>query len=292
MGVGTGVVARGIGECYRLGRTWEVGMERLSGLLDGLWVDYSKLNPQAGLIHGLLEGRGESVVNDHVAFRTFRVPGLDIEAMARPFVAEGYRAAGSYVFKEKKLDAVHYEHPNGALPKIFISQLHLEELSEGARSMLMGLINQVPAGFTGRRDWVCGGRPWDLEFSTFEALERESEYAAWMSSFGFRVNHFTVLFNRLRTFPHLGALNDFLVANGFALNTMGGVIKGSPGELLEQSSTMASTVSASFKDGARRVPGCYYEFARRYRLPNGTMFQGFNAKSADKIFQSTDRTER
>jgi hypothetical protein len=264
----------------------------LGRLLDRLWEDYSALNPQAGRIHDLLEARGEEVRNDHVAFRTFRHPGLDIEAMAKPFVAEGYKPMGSYIFKEKKLDAVHYEHPDGALPKIFISQLHLEELSQGARSMLLGLINQIPADFTARPDWVCGGRPWNLDFSTFEALERESEYAAWMSSFGFRVNHFTVLANDLKTFPDLPSLNRFLESQGFTLNAMGGVIKGSPAEYLEQSSTMASVVSAPFRDGPRKVPGCYYEFALRYPLPDGKLFQGFNAKSADKIFQSTDRTVR
>ncbi len=31
------------------------------------------------------------------------------------------------------------------------------------------------------------------------------------------------------------------------------------------------------------------EFAHRYPLPNGNLFQGFVAKSADKIFESTNR---
>ena len=37
-----------------------------------------------------------------------------------------------------------------------------------------------------------------------------------------------------------------------------------------------------------RVPSCYYEFARRYPLPSGELFQGFVPASADKIFESTD----
>lgn len=266
--------------------------DNLDILLQTLWEDYSDINPQAGQIHGLLEKRGETVVNDHIAFRTFAYPGIDISAMAAPFLAEGYLASGAYRFPEKKLDAVHYEHPEAGRPKIFISQLHMEELSAGARSMLLGLINQIPSGFTFAKDWICGGRPWNLDFSTFEALERESEYAAWMSAFGFRVNHFTVFANALHTFPSLAALNDFLRAEGFRLNTMGGEIKGSPREYLEQSSTLASEVEAEFRGGRRRVPGCYYEFARRYPLPDGRLFQGFNAKSADKIFQSTDRSAR
>lgn len=264
----------------------------LGDLLNRLWVDYSALNPQAPQVHRLLESRGETVINDHVAFRTFAHPGIDIPAMAAPFLAAGYQARGAYEFPEKKLDAVHYEHPDASLPKIFISQLHMDRLSQGARSMLLGLINQIPSDFTFKRDWICGGRPWELDFSTFEALERESEYAAWMSAFGFRVNHFTVLANALHTFPTLAALDDFLRAQGFRLNAIGGEIKGSPQELLEQSSTLASEVEVSFQGGRHVVPGCYYEFARRYPGPDGRLFQGFNARSANRIFQSTDRSAR
>jgi hypothetical protein len=267
-------------------------MDTLQHLLDRLWRDYSSLNPQAGRIHALLEARGEAIVNDHVAFRTFAHPGMDIQAMAAPYVALGYKPGGDYVFTEKKLTAVHYQHPDPAHPKIFISQIHLDKLGPGARSMLLGLINQIPGGFLSRPDWSTGGRPWDLDFSTYEALGRESEYAAWMSAFGFRVNHFTVFANSLRTFPTLSSLNDFLKANGFLLNASGGEIKGDPGIFLEQSSTLANETEVAFKDGKHKVPACYYEFARRYPMPNGQLFQGFNDKSADKIFESTDRKAR
>ncbi|HKP94223.1 MAG TPA: DUF1338 domain-containing protein [Fibrobacteria bacterium] len=267
-------------------------MGTLQDLLDLLWRDYSALNPQARRIHDLLEGRGETIVNDHIAFRTFAYPGMDVKAMAAPYVALGYRPGGEYVFPEKKLTAVHYRHPDPLIPKIFISQIHLDLLSAGSRSMLLGLINQVPREFLARPDWSAGGRPWNLDFTVFEALERESEYAAWMSAFGFRANHFTVFANALRTFPHLSALNDFLKARGFRLNASGGEIKGNPGIFLEQSSTLANEADAPFRDGVRKVPGCYYEFARRYPMPDGALFQGFNDKSADKIFESTDRKSR
>ena len=43
-------------------------------LFDKLWAQYAKLTPQAQKIRSLLEERGEHVVNDHVAFRTFDDP--------------------------------------------------------------------------------------------------------------------------------------------------------------------------------------------------------------------------
>ena len=267
-------------------------MDDLTRLFDRLWRDYSAINPQAGRIHALLEARGEAIQNDHVAFRTFAHPGLGIDAMAAPFVGLGYLPAEDYVFAEKKLTARHYRHPDAHRPKVFISQLHMEKLSAGARSMLLGLINQIPAGFTARPEWIAAGRPWTIGYGTYEALGRESEYAAWMSAFGFRANHFTVFANSLRTFPGLAGLNHFLKANGFRLNASGGEIKGSPAIRLEQSSTLASEATVDFADGPRIVPGCYYEFALRHPMPDGGLFQGFNEKSADKIFESTDRAAR
>jgi Domain of unknown function (DUF1338) len=267
-------------------------MGTLPDLLSKLWDDYSGLNPQAHRIHRLLEERGETIRNDHVAFRTLALPGIDIAAMAAPFQAFGYKAAGNYDFTEKKLNAIHYEHPDPLHPKIFISELRVHELSRGASSLLLGLINQLPGGFLADPEWCVAGRPWEVDFTTYEALERESDYAAWLSAFGFRANHFTVFANALRTFPDLAALNLFLKAQGFALNDGGGEIKGSPEVYLEQSSTLANQVDASFRDGMHTIPGCYYEFARRHPLPNGRLFQGFNAKSADRIFESTDRKAR
>jgi hypothetical protein len=265
-------------------------METLPALLDALWKDYSEINPQAKKIHALLEARGEKIANDHVAFRTFAHPGLDLKAMAEPFLAFGYKPMGRYEFPEKKLDAVHYEHPDASQPKIFISELRLREISEGARSMLLGLINQVTPELLARPDWIVSGRPWQIDYSTYEALERESEYAAWMAAFGFRANHFTVFANALKTFPNLTALNGFLKAQGFRLLTQGGEIKGSAAEYLEQSSTLANEAQVAFRDGTHKIPACYYEFALRYSLPGGKLFQGFNAKSANKIFESTDRS--
>jgi hypothetical protein len=110
-----------------------------------------------------------------------------------------------------------------------------------------------------------------------------------VAAFGFRPNHFTVLVNRLRTFQGLEALNAFLKENNYSLNSAGGEIKGTPGERLEQSSTVAEAVKVAFADGELSVPSVYYEFARRYPLPDGRLYQGFIAKSADKIFESTDR---
>jgi len=79
-----------------------------------------------------------------------------------------------------------------------------------------------------------------------------------------------------------------LKENGFLLNDAGGEIKGTPAELLEQSSTRAGILPVTFQEGIFEIPSCYYEFARRYPDDSGKLYSGFIAKSADKIFESTD----
>jgi len=60
-------------------------------------------------------------------------------------------------------------------------------------------------------------------------------------------------------------------------------------KLLEQSSTMADKVKVQFINTDAEVPSCYYEFAKRYPDSSGNLYQGFVSKSADKIFESTNK---
>jgi hypothetical protein len=259
-----------------------------AALFAALWADYAALTPQAERIRALLAARGESVQNDHVALRTYGLPGIGIAALARAFEEIGYVARERYRFADKKLVARYWQHAEPGRPKVFISELCVDELSPGARQIIERLHAQLPAGFGERADLAWAGRPWRVTRADYETLLAESEYAAWVAAFGFRVNHFTVDVNALTTFADLEALNAFLVANGFTLNDAGGAIKGAPTEYLEQSSTRAESIAVELADGILEIPSCYYEFARRYRLPSGELFHGFVPASADKIFESTD----
>lgn len=261
----------------------------IENLIDQLWDSYRNINPQADQIHRLLSDRGESIVNDHIAFRTFQDPRIGIDRLAIPFLEAGYQAADEYHFEAKKLYARHFQHSDPALPKVFISELLLNEFSGEFRNTIQRMLDQLPDVASLAEPLCTVGRLWDVPYADYEILSEQSEYAAWMAAHGFCANHFTVFVNALTTIDSLQALNALLLNEGFALNQEGGAIKGSPEVYLEQSSTIASVVDVPFQDGVHAVPGCYYEFARRYPLPNGTLFEGFVAKSADKIFESTDK---
>ena len=261
----------------------------LPALLDKMWDDYTTMNPQALQIYQLFQEQGDQVQNDHIALRTFNHPTVNIDVLAQPFLDSGYTYQQDYHFTEKKLYAKHYQHPDEQYPKIFISELKLEAFDEEVQTMVQELIDQIPEGKPQEFDFCSQGRPWDVSYDTYEQLRTKSEYAAWMAAHGYRPNHFTVFVNKLNTLNDIIAVNEFIKGAGFQLNDSGGEVKGSPEVFLEQSSTLADTVEVEFSDGPQLVPACYYEFAQRYPMPNGELYQGFVATSADKIFESTDK---
>lgn len=256
-------------------------------LLDKMWNDYIVLNKSAQKIVDLFKEKGNEVVNDHIALRTFNHPRTCVDILAKPFIKFGYFENGTYDFEEKKLKAKHYEHPNKEFPKIFISELLLEEFSSDLQENVNSLIEQVSDETISAFDFTSSGRPWELESSVYHSLKKESDYAAWLSAIGFKPNHFTVFINKLQSFNEVSELNTFLKEKGFELNASGGEVKGSPEVFLEQSSTLADTIEVEFKDKKEVIPSCYFEFAKRYPMSNGELYQGFVAKSADKIFEST-----
>ena len=61
----------------------------LDELFSTLWRQYVAITPDADSIHQLLSERGERIVNDHIALRTFGSERVGIEVMARSFLRQG-----------------------------------------------------------------------------------------------------------------------------------------------------------------------------------------------------------
>ncbi|CED70414.1 putative uncharacterized protein [Aliivibrio wodanis] len=264
-------------------------MNNVNSLFSSLWQDYiARLSPSAGKVHQLLSNNDE-LINDHIALRTFNLPKVGLQTLAAPFLAIGYKACETYDFEAKKLKAQHFEHPDPNAPLVFISELLVEELSPEIQDIIHGLVEQVPAHYFATSDFLSSGRPWTLSFEDYQVLAKESEYASWLAAHGYGANHFTVYVNQLEAFAEVVDVNQHLRDAGFAMNEVGGEVKGSPEVYLEQSSTMADKVKVNFTEGEFEIPGGFYEFAKRYTLPSGKIYTGFVAASADKIFESTDR---
>jgi len=260
---------------------------KLGEFFELLWSDYLDHAPSAQGIHRLLGG-GAAIVNDHIALRTFATPSLGLEALHPLFTAMGFEIGDEYRFAAKKLAARYYRHPDESVPKIFISELLLDECSADLRDAVLALCEGVSGDAVSSPAFLASGRHWSLDYATYRSLLAESEYAAWLAAHGFCANHFTVSVNALPGFESVAAVNQALKQAGYRLNTSGGKIKGSPQVLLEQSSTLADPVRVAFSDGEHSIPGCFYEFAYRYPQQDGSLYQGFVEANADRIFESTN----
>jgi hypothetical protein len=256
---------------------------------EALWADFATIAPQAAAIARQLEERGERIENDHIAFRTFNLAPISLEALEPLVLGLGYALLDEYRFDDKHLRARAYICEGS--PRLFLSELECEELSGWAQALIQQLLEQVPPGLAASPEVFRAGRPWAaLRFADYERLSNESEYAGWLAALGLRPNHFTVSVNALSTLPRVEDVLDFIEAAGYRINEAGGRVKGSREVLLEQGSTLADRVTVQFADGPRIIPTCYYEFALRHPDDAGRLYEGFVPSSADRIFESTHRS--
>jgi len=256
---------------------------------ESLWRDYIQLAPHAEAIVEHFSTQGRPAINDHVAFRTFGSSPLSIEHLEPLILSLGFRIQGHYRFEQKKLIARSYLHPDPSVPKIFLSELCVEELSFATQRVLTKYIEQIPKGRALDASVFFSGRVWQMPtWQDYEVLRDESDYAAWLCTIGLRANHFTLSINHLSPCPSIKEVLESVKLMGFEINQAGGEIKGSSAIFLEQASTKATTKVITFADGeSHRVPTCFYEFAYRYPDQKGKLFQGFVEGNADGIFDST-----
>src|SRR4051812_24928969 len=104
-------------------------MPGLREFLEQSWEQYCEITPDARRVRELLEARGEKLLNDHVAYRTFDLSGISRLELGRVFENWGYARQEDLDFPEKKLTATYWLPPDEGLPRIFISELRLGEVS-------------------------------------------------------------------------------------------------------------------------------------------------------------------
>lgn len=175
-----------------------------------------------------LAPEADPVFFDHVAFRTLDSAG-GIDSLAPVFEHFGYQRRDRLVFPHKHLTAYWFSPPNGdaALPRIFISELQVSSLSPAAQATVrayttgidMAPVCSVIAALTAALPWPTP------TFEDFEAVGRESEYAAWTLTNGYALNHTAISVHRLRGLDDIEVLNAKLQDAGMRFNTAGGLLK-------------------------------------------------------------------
>jgi hypothetical protein len=215
-----------------------------SELLDALWRDYAQFAPQADRIRRLLIERGEVVHDDHIGLWTFDVTGIDLAAMAAPFEACGW--VGRERYSATAARARYWQHDNPDLPKIFISEVVVDELSPAAQAVVRKL--ELPDKIS-----LPSARTWSLSQADYEAIDHVG--AAWVAAMGFRVHHVTVDANALASFPDRHALVAFLGEHMFETTDVASARR------IEITHVAGEPISI---DGAFTIPGARYEMVWRY----------------------------
>ncbi|MGB1449983.1 MAG: DUF1338 domain-containing protein [Flavobacteriaceae bacterium] len=292
-------------------------MEALDQIMDALFTPYRKRVPDVGKIILAMQEKGmiqqeSDIENDHVAFRTLGVPHLGIASFEKIFLHYGYTKMDPYFFAKKKLDAYWYAPPNPKYPRIFISELRVQDLSEASQKIIHRFTQSITSDPVDALDLNNAEQVgaffhhplWNLPTAAeYETLAEESEYAAWVIYNRYYLNHYTISVHALPGHNTLEKFTAFLEEIGVILNTSGGKIKVSPDGLLRQSSSVAKMIPATFSCGTtQEIPGSYVEFAERLPLPQHNHLshdelerqhrrEGFEAGNADKIFESTFREQ-
>jgi len=237
----------------------------------------------AGVIMNAMVERGvlastDHIINDHIAFRTFRHPLLGIASLARIFEYYGYTRRDKYVFKAKKLDAYWFSPPQGGgnLPRIFISECKVEALSPQTQAILARYCSQVQRNPVDSLELNNSQQVGDFfhtalwsqpTYEDYMAVYAESPYAAWVLYNRYYLNHFTLTIQQLPVgYNTIAQFNAFVKSLGIPLNTAGGEIKVSADKRLIQSATLADVIPVVFKceDGTHITHAVSYTHLRAH----------------------------
>ncbi|MEH1919022.1 DUF1338 domain-containing protein [Nostoc sp.] len=288
-----------------------------------LWQEYSARVNHARTYQQMITTAGGTIANDHIAFRSLRLLvdtpqgqlNLGIDYLAQLAEALGYVAAGEYTFAQTHLYARHYRHPQQEefnLPKLFISELIVDELPANIAQLISKTVSSIPNKLTSplillqkdanietiaKQLQEVFSRPWQPpQRSVVEEVNQVTQYGAWVLLHGYAVNHFTGYVNGQNTpeYPDIDTTANALANLGVPMKAE---IEGNVACGLRQTATQAVTEMVTVLDdnsGAEiQIPWtyAYYEIAQRYLIDvepgKQILFDAFLGSNAQQLFEMT-----
>ena len=289
-----------------------------------LWEIYRQRVNYARVYEAMIQAAGGIVANDHIAFRSLR---LDVESPTGAVnlgitylenIVEwlGYQVVGEYKFGDRHLYARHYRHPAQDeldLPKLFISELIVEQLPNSIVSMIQNTVQSgsffdllalQQSSLASEKDYQgiaqallpAFKRPWSPPKRTVvEAVNEVSQYGSWVLLHGYSVNHFTAYINRQHTpiYPDIESTAQALASKGVPMKDR---FEGGQASGLQQTATHAVIEPVEVLDEQGNLDQmawsyAYYELAQRYFVEDSTgkknLFEGFIAPQAQNLFEMT-----
>ncbi|MBG1264193.1 DUF1338 domain-containing protein [Nostoc commune] len=288
-----------------------------------LWQEYTARVNHARTYQQMIIAAGGNVANDHIAFRSLRLLldspqgkiNLGIDYLGQLAEALGYVVAGEYNFAQTHLYARYYRHPQQEefnLPKLFISELIVDELPANIAQLISKTVSSIPDELTspltllqkdGNIETIAKqlqqvfSRPWLPPVrSVVEEVNQVTQYGAWVLLHGYAVNHFTGYVNGQNTpeYPDIDSTADGLANLGVPMKAE---IEGNIACGLRQTATQAVTEMVTVLDdssGAEiQIPWtyAYYEIAQRYLVEvepgKQILFDAFLGSNAQQLFEMT-----
>jgi Domain of unknown function (DUF1338) len=294
-----------------------------------LWQEYRGRVTYARTYQQMIEEAGGGIANDHIAFRSLRLTlhqtgnsiQLGIPYLAKLIEACGYEPAGEYHFPAQSLYARHYSHPEQItydLPKLFISELIVDDLPEPAAALIYETVQsgEFPhislEAITLQDDPIAQRallgqlvhlfrRPWlPPKQSALESVNAVSQYGAWVMIHGYAVNHFTGYVNHhpIEPYQTIAETAAGLARLGVPMKSkLEGGIESGLCQTATQSVSELVWVQADSTGDLIQIPWpyAYYEIAERYPLINSAgipvLFEGFLNAQAQQLFEMTRRHE-
>lgn len=271
--------------------------------------------PLAAAYVGDAARRGREILFDHGAVRTVIAAGGALppgrHAIARLLEPLGYAHTGTYPLPDLGMTGFIYTHRDApeAIPQYFVSELDPTRFSQRFREAVArvvgtsrdplarwaesalahgaahGQFEREAAARLLAALAACFDRQHDVPtLNDYELLRAESAEMAWIATEGNAFNHAT---DRV----------EDVAATAAAQRALGRSIKPtievSKSGRVRQTAFAAATVERLFESDCgdlvvRSVPGSFWEFISRDRLPDGSLDLAFDASNAQGIFKMTD----
>jgi len=280
-----------------------------------LFADLLERVPTAARYVQSVREAGETIVFDHGALRTIdgetgALPRGQ-EAFGRFLVPLGYEVGGLYPLPKLRMTGRAYVQRDlpETIPQFFVSELHVDQLSEGAQAACATIFG-TSTDPLGEAEWAAldtlaaqGSCPFDQAvialkgalacferqhepptLADYEVLLPETKEGAWIATEGNAFNHATT-----RT-ANVAALAEELKEDGYPMKPS---VEISQNGRVRQTAILADKVVRPFReaDGSEvplPVPGSFYEFITRDIDPEtGKLDLTFDSGNATGIFAVT-----
>lgn len=284
-----------------------------------LFEDLLKRVPAAATYVDRTLSLGRTILHDHGAVRTVAIEGMGAlpagqGAITRVLRPLGYGLNGVYPLERLRMTGRSYaqqDYPE-EIAQFFISELHPERFSPQFQKAVKRVTESSSDPVTPEAAALLTGLEKDRELSLqeaeallpvlvkvfdrqhgvpaladYDALLAESPEMAWIATEGNAFNHAT---DRV---PDVDKLSDELKAIRLPVKE---VVEKSQSGRVRQTALQAAKVKRGFrcKDGSvieREVPGSFYEFITRLRLPEkdgrSALDLSFDSSNAQAIFKMT-----